>query len=96
MAVDNGLVDPKAEQEKARDLATVQPQLLVADMIRAVGTVDEGRLQRWVVRVPIFAKHQYLIPGRSIPGKDLPLDLQSGQAQRGPGLGSRVQCRPPS
>lgn len=55
--------DREREIEARRDAATVSPQLLLKDVIREVATLNGGTLQRVVVRVPLFPKHQYLIPG---------------------------------
>lgn len=62
--------------ESARDKLTVAEPLLKLDMIRSIDTIDGGRLQRWVVRVPILPRHQYLVPGRSVAPDDLPPDMR--------------------
>ncbi|MGV0985036.1 MAG: hypothetical protein ACOYB2_10805 [Limnohabitans sp.] len=53
----------RLEIEAAREAGTVEDKLLTLDLIREVGTLDGGKLQRWVVRVPLYPRHQYLIPG---------------------------------
>jgi hypothetical protein len=55
--------DRKVALEAARDAGTVEDKLLTFDLIRDVGTLDGGKLQRWSVRVPLYVRHQYLIPG---------------------------------
>lgn len=52
-----------AAMEIAREKGTVDNQILTLDLIREVGTLDGGALQRWTVRVPLLPRHQYLIPG---------------------------------
>lgn len=66
MANDTAVVSveqQRAELEAKRDAHTVEDKLLSLDLIRDVGTLDGGALQRWVVRVPLYPRHLYIIPG---------------------------------
>jgi len=51
--------------ERKRDLVTIADPLLKLDMISDVSMFGSD-LQRWMVRVPVYPKHQYLIRGKGV------------------------------